>query len=54
MSNRDKIQKLEELNTALDKRVDPLLDRLRDSPYTPIVLIAVIALVVALTVWAMG
>ena len=55
MSNKDKLRKLEEINTELDKRVDPLLMRLAtrlvESNYTvPIGIVLILGLIAA-SVW---
>ena len=55
MSNKDKLRKLEEINTALDERVDPLLMRLAtrlvESNYTVPIGIALILGLIAASVW---
>lgn len=56
MSNRDKMEKLAEINTAIDERIDPWLTKvgrsIRASKYTPLILIALAVLVAALSVYS--
>lgn len=56
MSNRDKLKKLEEINTAIDERLDPWLTKVGRaivaSRYTPLILIAIAVLIAALSVYS--
>ena len=58
MSNKDKLRKLEEINTELDKRVDPLLMRLAtriaESRYSVWVVVGIVLAIVALAWWVRG
>lgn len=51
MSTKDNLQKLRDLNTRLDPKVDSLLQRVVNSPYTP--LFAIAALILAGVLWVM-
>ncbi len=51
MSNKDKMEKLAEINTAVDQRVDPWLLRVANSKYTVPILLVIFCALLAVGAW---